>query len=404
MSASYTQLPSLYPKLAPTDESDIAKAIEKEHLGHLRVPVVVVMDVSGSMASKDLQTGHRLFGDMNYEQLKEAFAKEEWDALQKNCANSKMQALLKRSFRLATKFDDDGTLEVFLFGEGCFGPFAIDKDNIEIAVFYLLTKINFSLQGTTDYCAFLNKINEHYFSSQEDITKAKPHPPYVMVLTDGDPSIWNKEKKQYESTDIVHQNVKDKFAELSRRPIFFKFLGIGNSDCALLEQLDNQKKIELSRGSKASMLDNIDFVKIKDPGKLTTDEILREYRPWLNEAHKEDVIVLDHATLKLLELYPIKSEGRGVDDVKSARREKSSTTLATYVALAPSAPPAAFNPQYMAIDPDADKLEASTPAPAAPATQKPKSKGILSRLFGSKNTEKPKKGAAKKAIAAPTFS
>lgn len=388
-----SQSSALYPplELKKTDSKeeafDVHKVLEKEHLGKLKVPVVVTLDVSESMASTDPR-GHRLFGEMNYEQLKNAYASGQYDQLQAVCSQSKMQKLLERCFKLASRFDDDGVLDVYLFGHGCLGPFRIDKTNIETALYDVLSNIDFVLHYETDYLAFLNTLKEQYFSTPGDIEKAQANPPFVIVPTDGDANIWDEDTGRRVETAKVHEMVKASFAELSGLPIFFKFLGIGQSDCVLLDNLDNEKKLEQERGIKRFILDNIDFVKIQDPAKLRFDELLREYRPWLNEAHNKGIITLDAETLQLLKRYPIKSEGRGVDEKVVARvsAPASSASSSMFYLPTPSAPPPPFNPAALSgVDPDMPALEAKQSVPAK--TEKVKKPGLLSKLFGSKPEE-----------------
>ena len=103
------------------------------------------------------------------------------------------------------------------------------------------------------------------------VTKIVNVPAYVIFITDGD----NQDK-----------NVSGKFIrEISDKPIFWKFIGIGNERFTFLEELDDMS---------GRVIDNADFVKIEDISNISDDELykllMQEFSEWWAEAEKKGII------------------------------------------------------------------------------------------------------------------
>ena len=219
-------------KKSVVDLSKKAKIqIDKKGLGDTRSQVVLVMDISGSMR-----------GLYN---------------------NGTVQKSVERLLPLGMNFDDDGEIDIILFGSDAYQVPSANLENIEGYVEKeVLSKYKIN-QGTR-YSKALKLIQEKYKSNKGD-------PVFVMFVTDGD----NSDKP--ETTKLIR--------ELSKETIFFQFIGIGNASFPYLEKLDNLE---------GRFIDNAGFMKLKDISTISEDklynDLLNEYPNWLKEAKNKGMI------------------------------------------------------------------------------------------------------------------
>jgi hypothetical protein len=188
-------------------------------------------------------------------------------------ASGKIQALADRVMALATRFDDDGILDIFLFGIKGHQPKPMDLSECSQYVKNMLKQ--YPLEPGTSYDTAIKLIRKHYFpegkGEQRSTAVAKNSTPvYVMFLTDGD--------TQNESSCIQQM----KWA--SYEPIFWKFMAIGAkaSDFKFLQKLDDME---------GRYIDNADFFNVPDPLKLEDsvlfDQLMEEYPNWLGEFNRK---------------------------------------------------------------------------------------------------------------------
>ena len=78
---------------------------------------------------------------------------------------------------------------------------------------------------------------------------------------------------------------EDVTKEISDKPIFWKFIGIGNERFTFLEELDDMS---------GRVIDNADFVKIENISNISDDELykllMQEFSEWWTEAEKKGII------------------------------------------------------------------------------------------------------------------
>ncbi len=211
-------------------------SVDKVKLNHHQAKVALCLDISGSM-------------DHLY-------------------SAGKIQALADRVMALATRFDDDGILDIFLFGVKAHQPKPMDLAGCSQYVKTILKQ--YPLEPGTSYDQAIKLIRKHYFPDAKGEQRSKAIqsevPVYVMFLTDGD--------TQNESNCVQQM----KWA--SYEPIFWKFMAIGAkaSDFKFLQKLDDMD---------GRYVDNADFFNIPDPLKLEDgalfDQLMEEYPNWLAE-------------------------------------------------------------------------------------------------------------------------
>lgn len=205
--------------------------LTKTELQNLTAKVVVVLDYSGSM--------DQLYRD------------------------GVVQETLNRLLPLALRFDDDGEMELYLFSNHCkqLAPLNINNFSNYIADEEILQKYS---MGGTNYSPAINKVVDN---QEGDI------PTFVIFITDGDCFDTDKDK----TTKAIKT--------ASSKPLFWQFVGIGNSSFNFLEKLDDMD---------GRVVDNADFLKISNLTKLNDEELYRallgEFPDWLSAAKLNNII------------------------------------------------------------------------------------------------------------------
>ena len=222
--------------------------LEKVGLAEHTAKVALCLDISGSMAS--------LY------------------------ASGKIQALAERILALSTRFDDDGSIDMFLFGQHAHHVDELTIGNFNDFVKGLIRQ--YPLEGGTYYAKAMAIIREHYFGRRKAGEIVTEHTPvYVMFVTDGD--TFDRE------ATVNHMK------QSSYEPIFWQFMAIGEtkqggknvgffknlfaSDFTFLEELDDLE---------GRFIDNADFFAVKDPTAISDealyDLLMTEYPDWVKEA------------------------------------------------------------------------------------------------------------------------
>lgn len=214
-------------------------SLEKRGLGEHTARVALVLDISGSMS--------RLY------------------------ASGAVQRLAERVLALGLRFDDDGEVDVFLFGKQIHRlPQGLTLAGYASFIAQVLAQ--YPLEYDTRYGAAISEVRKHYFGSSGDRVEPLPDatPVYVMFITDGEPSDKAVATKQIRSA--------------SYEPIFWQFMGVGDARFSYLERLD-----DLDR----RFVDNADFFSVSNEELLGAvpisddalfSRLMTEYPAWLAAA------------------------------------------------------------------------------------------------------------------------
>lgn len=226
-------------------------SLEKKGLLEHRAKVALCLDISGSM--------HGLY------------------------QSGKIQRLSEKILALGTRFDDDFSIDIFLFGQNAHQAGSMSPDNFKNFVPQMLQQ--YPLEGGTAYGSAMQMIRRFYFTPGVRVEL----PTYVLFLTDGEP----------QDKDLARRMVQ----ESSSEAIFWQFVGIGksnkgtqkkkgffaslfSSDFSFLEELDDL-------GGRT--LDNSDFFSVEDPESVPDEELydlmLNEYAGWVGLAREKRMIV-----------------------------------------------------------------------------------------------------------------
>lgn len=226
-------------------------SLSKAGLDKHRAKVCLVLDISGSM------------GTLYRKGLVQRFA--------------------ERILALGCRFDDDGEIDVFLFGRDVHRGAPMGLSNWSDYVGRTIAR--HPLEGDTRYGAAIEAVRRHYFPDADGGERRMPLraqvPVYVMFVTDGSTSDKPLTERQLRWA--------------SREPIFWQFMGIGrgkksksrllanfaDSDFPFLEKLD-----ELD----GRLVDNAGFFSVASPDEHPDadlyDLLMAEYPDWVRQARR----------------------------------------------------------------------------------------------------------------------
>jgi stress response protein SCP2 len=202
--------------------------------------------------------------------------------------SGQVQAFAERILALACKFDDDGQIDVFLFGRNVHHVKPMDLSNFAAYVQQIVAA--YPLEGDTRYGAAIESVRRHYFPDGSGAARTAPVkaalPVYVMFVTDGSTSDGPVTERQLRWA--------------SYEPIFWQFMGIGkgrkskarklaqfaDSDFPMLEKLD-----ELD----GRLIDNANYFSVATPGEhpddVLFDLLMAEYPDWVKLARQRGMLV-----------------------------------------------------------------------------------------------------------------
>ena len=180
-----------------------------------------------------------------------------------------VQRLVERVLALGLRFDDDGEVDVFLFGKNAHRAESIRLQDLQGYTDRMLRQHR--LEGATNYAKAMDLLREHYFGSAGPRSGplADALPVYCAFVTDGS------------ATDRGRAEAVVRAA--SYEPIFWQFMGIGRG-FGFLEKLD-----DLS----GRYVDNAGFFSVSEKELLGNnpisddalfDRLMSEYPSWLGLA------------------------------------------------------------------------------------------------------------------------
>ena len=243
---------------------DLAKkadaSVKKVNLSKHQAKVALCLDISGSMSS--------LY------------------------SSGKIQRLAEKILALGCQFDDDGAIDIFLFGANAHSVGSMNLSNFNNFIANVQEK--HPLEGGTYYGKVLKKIRSFYFPSGKGESQDSPvtssQPVYVMFVTDGATADEAETEKQIKWSSF--------------EPIFWQFVAIGKSrkdvrgegffgwlaktfasDFTFLEKLDDMSD---------RYIDNANFFSVEDPETIADEKLydlmMAEYPQWVKLAKTKSLL------------------------------------------------------------------------------------------------------------------
>lgn len=192
--------------------------------------------------------------------------------------SGKIDQLVQRIMALGFRFDDDGRIDVFLFGTAAHGFGELGVEDYGSFTADMLARHR--LEPGTYYGLVMERIRAHY-AGQPDFGTV---PVYVMFVTDGGTGDARRSETQIKAA--------------SAEPIFWQFMAIGAaragskstrkrlpSGFEFLEHLD---------AMPGRVIDNANFFCVADPAELADEELydllMSEYPAWLKAAIAQRIV------------------------------------------------------------------------------------------------------------------
>ena len=213
--------------------------------------------------------------------------------------SGKIQQLCERILALAVQLDDDGQVDVFLFGSDAHDVGSLDLNSRGGYVDNMLRRHR--LEGGTNYGKAMRMIRQHYFPDGGAGPRSAPCPDklpiYVMFVTDGqtmDPNEarnqvgWSSYEPMFWQFMAIGQSSRNVEVAGAAPPPPKKQRGMGGflsrliqTDFGFLEELDDM-------GGR--FIDNADFFSVADPMLLPDDQLydllMNEYPGWVQGARQ----------------------------------------------------------------------------------------------------------------------
>lgn len=189
-----------------------------------------------------------------------------------------VQEFAERILALGCRLDDDGSIDIFLFGKEGYQPEPLTfKD---FAGYTTRIVKQFPLEYDTRYSEAIELVRKHYTPYQYE--RSEPlqleNPVYVMFVTDGKPS-------DKAPTTRALRNA-------SLEPIFWQFMGIGPEKDELGRQ--NFEYLQRLDDLDKRYIDNADFFRLSNLKDLSDDtlyeKLTNEYPGWVKSAKSKGLI------------------------------------------------------------------------------------------------------------------
>lgn len=232
--------------------------LEKVNLTKHQARVALCLDISGSMS--------RLY------------------------ASGTIQRFAEKILALGSRFDDDGAIDIFLFGANAHQPGDMNLANFQN--FIASIQQRYPLEGNTLYGKAMQTIRDFYFSGSGGNQKRSlfksllggggnagarssplqaSQPVYVMFVTDG--------------ATANRRDAEKQITWASYEPIFWQFMAIGSGGFDFLERLDDLRD---------RYVDNADFFSVSDPETIADDRLynllMTEYPRWVQQAKSKGLL------------------------------------------------------------------------------------------------------------------
>lgn len=212
-------------------------SLEKKNIAHEKARVAVVFDASGSMS--------QLY------------------------KKGTVQSAFERILAVSARMDDDGILDVWFFATKMMRAPSVNEHQYEdyVKKTYAGPSMKSKLDFGNNEPVVMEDIIKKY--TQEDPDDRTPT--YIVFFSDG--GIY--ETKKISKLLIKHAD----------KPIFWQFVGLGNANYGVLEQLDDLK---------GRLVDNADFFALDDLDRVSDEELydrlLNEFPGWLKEVRSKGIL------------------------------------------------------------------------------------------------------------------
>lgn len=179
--------------------------------------------------------------------------------------NGTVQKVVERILAVASQFDDDGMLDVWIYdNEFSRLPSVTERDFADYVNARILSNDTLHKFGRNDEPPVMYDVMNKYL--KEDPSK---DPAFIVFINDGG----------------CKSTIKKPVVSSSDKPIFWQFVGVGDSNFKVLENLDTME---------GRFIDNANFFHVQDIDAITDeqlyDRLLNEFPDWIREAKEKKIL------------------------------------------------------------------------------------------------------------------
>lgn len=176
-----------------------------------------------------------------------------------------VQEAVERVLAVASQFDDDGALDIWVYdNEFSRLPAVTEKDFDGYVERQILNNADVHKFGRNDEPLVMGDVVKKYIDEEPS-----QDPTFIVFINDGG----------------CKAGIKRFIVETSNKPIFWQFVGIGNSNFDVLRKLDTME---------GRFIDNANFFHLDNLETVSDaqlyDQLLDEFPKWLQEAKDKHVL------------------------------------------------------------------------------------------------------------------
>ncbi len=214
-------------------KNKVSVVLEKKQLQGVIAKVGLVLDISGSM--------RKLYRE------------------------GTVQKVVERILAVASQFDDDGALDVWVYdNEFSRLPAVTEKDFVDYVNQRILNDDSIHKFGRNDEPKVMEDVVQKYIKEEPSDV-----PVFLVFINDGG----------------CKPGIKKYIVESSTQPIFWQFVGIGDANFDVLRKLDTME---------GRVIDNANFFHIDHIDQVSDEELyenlLNEFPMWLKEAKEKRIL------------------------------------------------------------------------------------------------------------------
>ncbi|MEH7123880.1 VWA domain-containing protein [Bacillus sp. JJ1532] len=184
--------------------------------------------------------------------------------------NGTVQKVVERILAIASQFDDDGMLDVWVYDNEFSRLKPVTERDFDGYVNRIILENDLIHKfGRNDEPPVMKDVIKKYIDEEPSMD-----PAFIVFINDGG----------------CKKTIKPIIESSAKHPVFWQFVGIGNGNFDFLKQIDSME---------GRIVDNANFLHIEEIDKMSDDQLyyslLNEFPSWLKEA-KEKGILVDNRT------------------------------------------------------------------------------------------------------------
>ena len=182
--------------------------------------------------------------------------------------NGTVQKVVERILAIASQFDDDGMLDVWVYDNEFSRLKPVSERDFEGYVNRIILDNHLVHKfGRNDEPPVMRDVLKKYLAEE-----SSNDPAYIVFINDGG----------------CKKTIKPIIKESAKHPVFWQFVGIGNGNFDFLKKLDEME---------GRVVDNANFLHIENIDKISDgqlyDSLLTEFPSWLREARDKGILEVE---------------------------------------------------------------------------------------------------------------